>query len=60
MQMASPPVPNKEVMVATRVTRARKVLYEQVAHSEGVRVSEWLRRLADRRVNEIAQRETAR
>ena len=56
----SSPVPNKEVMVATRVTRSRKALYESVAHSEGVRLSEWLRRVADRRVRELAQRETAR
>lgn len=50
-------VPNKEAAVAFRTTPQRKTLYRQTAESEGVRISEWLRRLADRRVAELARRE---
>ena len=46
-------VPNKVALLAFRTTLTRKTLYEQMAESEGVRMSEWLRMLADARVAEL-------
>lgn len=42
--------------VAIRTTPGRKQIYARFAAREGLRLSEWLRRLADRAV---AERETA-
>ena len=47
------PVPNKVALLAFRTTVVRKTLYEQMAESEGVRISEWFRMLADARVAEL-------
>ena len=43
----------KEASLGFRTTLVRKRLYQQMAETEGLRLSEWLRRLADRRVNEV-------
>ena len=50
-------VPNKIALLAFRATQGRKMLYYQTAESEGVRVSEWLRRLADARVAELQRQQ---
>ena len=52
------PVVNKSELVGFRTTPARKVLYREVAEAQGIRVSEWLRRLADQRVADVAHPET--
>ncbi len=44
------PVVNKESMLTVRCTPTRKALYREVAAAEGLRLSEWLRLLADHRV----------
>ena len=48
---------NKSEMVGFRTTPVMKTLYREVAESQGVRISEWLRRLADQRVAELTRRE---
>jgi hypothetical protein len=46
---------NKTANAGFRSTSARKTLYRETAESEGMRLSEWLRWLADRRVAELAR-----
>ena len=43
-------------MVTLRTTSVRKALYREVAEGEGMRLSEWIRLLADRRVRQQTQR----
>ena len=52
-------VQNKTAAMICRTTPARKALYREVAAAEGLRLSDWLRRLADRRVAEIAHQQAA-
>ena len=49
------PIVSKESMVTLRLTTARKALYGEVAADEGMRLSEWLRLLADHRVMQRTQ-----
>ena len=48
-------LPMKSEVVATRVTPPRKALYQETAAREGMRLSEWLRALAELRVRESAE-----
>lgn len=48
-------VPLKEAHVGVRTTPARKELWREVAAQEGLRLSEWMRRLAERRVAELTR-----
>lgn len=50
-------IPTKEAPINIRVTPARKAMYREQAAAEGMRLSEWLRRLADQRLAEVASRE---
>ena len=45
-------VVKKEATVTLRTTSGRKAVYREVAADEGMRLSEWLRVLADRRVTQ--------
>jgi hypothetical protein len=45
-------VPNKTEVITLRVTSGRKALYRDLAARDGFRLSEWLRRLADKRMAE--------
>ena len=54
------PVVNKSEMVGFRTTPARKTMYREVAESQGVRMSEWLRRLAEDGVAEQTRREAGK
>ena len=49
------PIVRKESMVTLRLTSVRKALYREVAADEGMRLSEWLRLLADHRVMQRTQ-----
>jgi hypothetical protein len=44
------PIPVKDAFVGMRVTPVKRALYRQVAEQEGLRLSAWLRTLADRQV----------
>jgi uncharacterized protein (DUF1778 family) len=46
-------IPTKTEIVSTRATPARKALYRAAAEVEGLRLSEWLRRIADRHAAEM-------
>lgn len=48
------PVPNKDRQLQARVTAAQAERYANVAEREGLRLSEWLRRLAARRERELS------
>ena len=48
-------VANKTVHVALRTTAGRRLDYRRAAAREGLRLSEWLRRVADRAIAERAQ-----
>lgn len=50
-------IPTKSELVATRATPSRKALYQEQAAREGMRLSEWLRWLAERRVLEFARQD---
>jgi hypothetical protein len=43
-------VPTKEAHVGVRTTHARKELWREYAAREGLRLSDWMRKLADSRV----------
>jgi hypothetical protein len=45
-------VPTKTELVGTRTTAAHKALYLEQASRDGMRLSEWVRWLAERRVRE--------
>jgi hypothetical protein len=49
---AKPPIPNKSDAIVVRAEPARKWLYIEAAAKEGLRLSDWIRRLADRRLSE--------
>ena len=51
-------IPIKEAHIGLRTTTARKELWRKMAAREGLRLSEWLRKLADRRVAERAGEST--
>jgi uncharacterized protein YqcC (DUF446 family) len=48
-------MPTKSEIVATRATPARKALYSEQAARDGMRLAEWLRWLAERRVREAVR-----
>ena len=50
-----PPIPNRTALIGARATPARKALYVELAAREGLRLSEWLRQLAERRVRELTR-----
>jgi hypothetical protein len=49
-------IPNKTVLVSARVTPGRMASYREAAASEGMRLSEWIRRQLDRRVAELQRK----
>ena len=49
------PVVRKEAMVTVRLSPVRKALYRELAAEEGLRLSEWIRLLADYRVMQRTQ-----
>lgn len=53
-------VPLKEAIVGVRTTAARKEVWRETAAREGLRVSAWLRKIADERVSEDARKSASR
>lgn len=45
-------VPNRTAFVGVRTTPARKLIWQEAADRQGMRLSEWLRRVADRDARE--------
>ena len=45
-------VPNRTAFVGVRTTPARKLIWQEAAQLQGMRLSEWLRRVADRDARE--------
>jgi hypothetical protein len=52
-------VAKKEAVTSIRTTLGRKDRYREAAESEGRRLSEWLRWLADRRLEELDRERAA-
>lgn len=44
----------KDTQIVLRTTESRKSAYREQAAADGMRLSEWIRRLADRRLAEVA------
>lgn len=52
-------VPKKEAVVGVRTTPARKELWREAAARDGLRLSEWMRKLAEERIRELPHTEPA-
>lgn len=57
--MATNTAPEKDEVVRFRAPAARKDRWREAAAREGLRLSEWMRRLADRRAEELERRNAA-